>query len=60
LEADNEAFTTLASQFTPTGHALHCIEHSNTFYAERWGHVRDFATLDDARKFLVQIGGHHG
>jgi hypothetical protein len=54
-----EAFTTVAHQFAPTGHALHFVEHSGTYQAMRWGHIRDFATLDDARKFLVQIGGRH-
>jgi hypothetical protein len=60
FKPNEEAFTTLARQFAPTGHALHYVEHTNSFYAERWGHARHFATLDDARKFLVQIGGKHG
>jgi hypothetical protein len=60
FKPDKEAFTTLASQFTSTGHSLHYVKHSNSFYAERWGHARHFSTLDDARKFLVQIGGNHG
>ena len=52
-----EDFLALAAQFAPTGHFLHIVEHSNSYYAERWGHVRDFTNLDEARKFLVQIGG---
>jgi hypothetical protein len=59
-QPDKEAFTTLACQFASTGHSLHYVENSNSFYAERWGHARHFATLDEARKFLVQIGGNHG
>ena len=54
---DVEGFKALATQFAPTGHSLHFDKHSNSFYAERWGQIRDFATLDDARRFLVQIGG---
>ncbi len=60
FKLEKEEFQILASQFVPTGHALHYVEHCNSFYAMRWGHIRDFATLDDARKFLVQIGGNHG
>jgi hypothetical protein len=60
FKPDEEAFTSLASQFDPTGHSLHHVKHSNSFYAERWGHARYFSTLDDAREFLVQIGGNHG
>jgi hypothetical protein len=60
FKPDEEAFTTLACQFTATGHVLHFVEQSGIYRAMRWGHARDFATLDDARKFLVQIGGNHG
>jgi hypothetical protein len=54
---EEEAFFTLAQQFAPTGHSLHVDVYSNIYYVERWGHVRYCATLEDARKFLVKIGG---
>ena len=53
-------FATLRAQFALHGHALHRTSPTDgavTYYAERWGLVRYLPTLDDARRFLAQIGG---
>ena len=53
-------FTTLRAQFAMQGHTLHQTSPTDgavTYYAERWGLVRYLHTLDDARRFLAQIGG---
>ena len=56
----NKQFTTLRALFALRGHELHRTgptDGPQSFYAERWGMVRYLPTLDDARRFLVQIGG---
>ena len=56
----NKAFTTLRAQFALHGHTLHRTSPADgavSYLAERWGLVRYMHTLDDARRFLVQIGG---
>jgi hypothetical protein len=56
----NKAFVTLRAKFALRGHALYCtspVDGAATYYAERWGQVRHLPTLDDAKRFLVQIGG---
>ena len=62
--ADHEKqFATLRAQFAMRGHCLQRTSPAEgpvTFYAERWGLVRHLPTLDDARRFLAQIGGAHG
>ena len=53
-------FATLRAQFAITGHALHSARDAmgvETYLAGRWGFVRYLSSLDDARRFLVQIGG---
>ncbi len=53
-------FATLRAQFAMQGHTLHQTSPTDgavTYYAERWGLVRYLTSLDDARRFLVQIGG---
>jgi hypothetical protein len=53
-------FTTLRAQFAMRGHTLQRTSPTDgpvAYYAERWGLVRYLPTLDDARRFLVQIGG---
>ena len=53
-------FATLRAQFAMKGHTLHRAgptDGPTSFYAERWGQVRYLPTLDDARRFLAQIGG---
>lgn len=59
-DAGNKAFTTLRARFALRGHVLHrtsSVDGAATYYAERWGQVRHLPTLDDAKRFLVQIGG---
>jgi hypothetical protein len=56
----NKQFITLRALFSLRGHELHCVsptDGARSFYAERWGLVRYLPTLDDARRFLAQIGG---
>ncbi len=53
-------FTTMQALFALRGHTLHRTNPSDgpqTYFAERWGLVRYLPTLDDARRFLAQIGG---
>ena len=54
-------FSTLLAGFATQGHWLertfHGADIEPTFYAERWGMVRHLPTLEDARRFLAQIGG---
>ncbi len=55
-------FATLQAQFALTGHALHRRSPADgpvSYLADRWGLVRCLPSLDDARRFLVQIGGRH-
>ena len=56
-----KAFATLRAQFALRGHRLDRAFHGDskepTYYAERWGQVRHLPTLEDAKRFLVQIGG---
>ena len=56
----DKVFATLRAQFALRGHALYrtsTVDGAATYYAERWGQVRHLPTLDDAKRFLVQIGG---
>ena len=53
-------FAMLRAQFAMHGHCLHRTSPTDgavTYCAERWGLVRYLPTLDDARRFLAQIGG---
>ncbi len=53
-------FATLQAQFALTGHALHRSRDATgieAYLADRWGLVRYLPSLDDARRFLAQIGG---
>ena len=54
-------FSAFQAGFAMHGHRLERTFHSAdikpTFYTERWGIVRHLPTLEDARRFLAQIGG---
>jgi len=54
-------FSTFQAGFAMHGHRLERTFHSAdikpTFYTERWGIVRHLPTLEDAHRFLAQIGG---
>ncbi len=53
-------FATLRAQFALRGHTLHRTSPDDgpvSYLAERWGLARYLHTLDDAQRFLVQIGG---
>ena len=61
---DNEAkrFTTLQAQFAKHRHTLHQSGPGDgpgpvSYLAERWGMARHLPTLDDADRFLIQVGG---
>lgn len=59
----DKAFTTLVAQCALHGHALTRSNPSDgpvTYYATRWGLVRNLPDLDAVATFLRQIGGHHG
>lgn len=62
LTAEKKRFTTLQAKFALQGHALHKSGPDDgpgpvSYMAERWGLVRYLPTLDDADRFLAQIGG---
>lgn len=60
LSNQEKQFATLRAQFAMQGHALHRTSPDDgpvSYMAERWGLVRYLPTLDDARRFLAQIGG---
>ena len=62
---DEKRFTTLQAQFALLGHTLHQsgpgdVPGPVSYLAERWGMARYLPTLDDADKFLIQVGGAHG
>ena len=53
-------FATLRAQFALHGHSLHRTSPDDgplSYVAERCGLARYLPTLDDTRRFLVQIGG---
>ena len=59
---DTERFATLKSEFAKHGHTLHQSGPGDgpgpvSYLAERWGMARYLPTLDDADKFLLQVGG---
>ena len=59
---DTERFATLKAQFAKHGHTLHQSGLNDgpgpvSYLAERWGMARHLPTLDDADKFLLQVGG---
>ena len=59
---DTERFATLKAQFAKHGHTLHQSGPNDgpgpvSYLAERWGMARHLPTLDDADKFLLQVGG---
>ena len=56
----NKEYDTLRALLALRGHTLHRTSPSDgpvCYYAERWGQVRFLPTFEDARQFLVQIGG---
>ena len=56
----DKVFATLRAQFALRGHALHrtsSVDGAAAYFAERWGQVRYLPTVEDAQRFLVQIGG---
>jgi hypothetical protein len=57
---DSKAFATLAAQYALTGHSLHRTHPKDgpvSYFAQRWGLVRHLPTIQDAQRFLKQIGG---
>jgi hypothetical protein len=51
---------TLQANYALRGQTLHRTSPSDSpvsYYAERWGQYRYLPTFEDARQFLVQIGG---
>jgi hypothetical protein len=59
-DAERKRFETLRARFAIAGHCLHRTQPSDgavTLFATRWGLVRELPTVEDAEKFLSQIGG---
>ena len=64
---DTEAnrYAMLKAQFALHGHILHQSGPGDgpgpvSYLAEKWGMARHLPTLEDAEKFLIQVGGAHG
>jgi len=62
LLGEAERFAQLKAQFARAGHTLHQSGPGDgpgpvSYLAERWGMARYLPTLDDAERFLKQIGG---
>lgn len=59
-EATEKEFTTLQARFALVGHTLtrsNPQDGAVTYYATRWGLVRELPSLDAVLTFLAQIGG---
>lgn len=61
--AERKRFATLAARFALAGFGL--IRNDPApglapYCAARWGWIRPLHSLDDAERFLKQIGGRHG
>jgi hypothetical protein len=57
---DAKAFSTLQARFAIAGHSLYrtaAPDGSIAYLATRWGMIRELAPLEDAERFLAQIGG---
>ena len=59
---EQKRFATLQAQFAKHGHTLHQSGPGDgpgpvSYLAEKWGMARYLPTLDDAEKFLIQVGG---
>lgn len=55
--ADKE-FATLAARYALAGHFLvRCGDGSASYWAMGWGFIKPLPDLDEARRFLTQIGG---
>ena len=66
LLGEAQRFAQLKAEFTKHGHTLHQSGPGDgpgpvSYLAERWGLARHLLTLEDAERFLKQIGGaDHG
>lgn len=61
-KSDAKRFATLQAQFALHGHVLHQSGPGDgpgpvSFMSERWGMARHLRTLEDADRFLVEVGG---
>jgi len=59
-KTDSADFTDLRAAFAQQGHHLNRVtsrDGTSTYWAERWGLVRNLPTLHDVGRFLAQIGG---
>ena len=57
-----KAFKTLQARFALIGHTLQRTDSADgavTFYVTRWGLIKPVPTLEDAERFLLQIGGRN-
>jgi hypothetical protein len=57
---DEKAYADLRARFALAGHQFHRSNPADgcvLYYATRWGLVRELASLEDAERFLHQIGG---
>ena len=57
--AEKKRFATLQAKFARKGHTFQRSSQNDgtvDYIAERWGLVRYLPTLDDADRFLAQIG----
>ena len=59
-ERQGKAFSTLVAGFASKGYSLQRTDADDgpvTYFTTRWGLVRCLHSLDDAQRYLAQIGG---
>jgi hypothetical protein len=59
-ERQHKAFSTLAAGFALKGYSLQRTDADDgpvTYFTTRWGLVQCLHSLDDAQRYLAQIGG---
>lgn len=53
----DKEFATLQAEFALCGQTLARLPGSTAMYCSRWGMVKHLPTVEDARRFLAQVGG---
>jgi hypothetical protein len=53
----DKEFSTLQAQFALHGQTLSRLPGSVALYCSRWGMVKHLPTVEDAHRFLEQVGG---
>lgn len=62
MSDDSKEFETLRAAFALRGHVLAKTDKTDeprAFYASRWGMARHLPNIEEAKQFLLQIGGKY-